>query len=515
VTSNLESALREIRSTSTVHTIWADAICIDQSNNNERADQVRLMGLIYRKAVRVHVWLGYQGITADAKSDAVHAVDLIRRLAQSSHITPSSPVGQYDDTPLKDRTDSLADIEDWQWMCLYHLLQRPWFWRTWVVQELGLSRDALFHCGQASFTRIELDGFIAFLDTKKPGLQQTYSLRLRLLRLTDFYSETHDDGRGVTSRSLSDMFLEILDRARGLQCSDARDRIYAFLGHPAAFSLEAKADNLHSQPRSLVDTLATDYHPSYTHRQLYIEFAATMIHDFDAGFDILNRIFHNAQTLEERYPSWVPRWDLGSEPSSFDSLDYYYASADLQHTSMVIIPPSTECTKHRLRLKARRLASIAHTCTSSSVLDLLDIFIPKLAEASWTDFVNVEALSSDLIAFAITLTAGLRSESLTTVDFADEHVERHMHDFSAFVRHEESQDALLQRSKSTELYAVHLRRAIWKRAVFRTTNGRLGMGSRVMRQGDEVWLPMGSRTPFVFRPVREHGGGFKILGQAY
>jgi hypothetical protein len=37
---------------------WIDALCINQSNVVERNHQVRQMGVIYSKAVRVDVWLG-------------------------------------------------------------------------------------------------------------------------------------------------------------------------------------------------------------------------------------------------------------------------------------------------------------------------------------------------------------------------------------------------------------------------------------------------------------------------
>jgi hypothetical protein len=38
--------------------LWADAICIDQTNDAERSSQVRLMDQTYRDAVCVSVWLG-------------------------------------------------------------------------------------------------------------------------------------------------------------------------------------------------------------------------------------------------------------------------------------------------------------------------------------------------------------------------------------------------------------------------------------------------------------------------
>lgn len=47
VTVNLEAALRYIRRANEAVTIWADALCIDQSNNSEKAQQVAMMGSIY------------------------------------------------------------------------------------------------------------------------------------------------------------------------------------------------------------------------------------------------------------------------------------------------------------------------------------------------------------------------------------------------------------------------------------------------------------------------------------
>jgi hypothetical protein len=38
--------------------LWIDAICINQSDNEEKSQQVRLMGEIYSKAEVVRVWLG-------------------------------------------------------------------------------------------------------------------------------------------------------------------------------------------------------------------------------------------------------------------------------------------------------------------------------------------------------------------------------------------------------------------------------------------------------------------------
>jgi hypothetical protein len=48
ITANLDSALRHIRDATRVRRVWADAICINQRDNEEKAQQVRQMGEVYR-----------------------------------------------------------------------------------------------------------------------------------------------------------------------------------------------------------------------------------------------------------------------------------------------------------------------------------------------------------------------------------------------------------------------------------------------------------------------------------
>ena len=65
ITESLYTALRDLRIWREPRIIWADAICINQDDDVERAEQVRYMGEIYENAERVIVWLG----EADQHSD--------------------------------------------------------------------------------------------------------------------------------------------------------------------------------------------------------------------------------------------------------------------------------------------------------------------------------------------------------------------------------------------------------------------------------------------------------------
>ena len=55
---NLFAFLKVLRSTNDVRVLWADAICIDQSDVGERNQQVAIMRDIFKEAERVLSWLG-------------------------------------------------------------------------------------------------------------------------------------------------------------------------------------------------------------------------------------------------------------------------------------------------------------------------------------------------------------------------------------------------------------------------------------------------------------------------
>jgi hypothetical protein len=106
VTLNLHAALSHLRDRSFERIIWVDAVCIDQTNSEERKKQVQLMAKIYSKAHRVIVWLG------KGSADTIGALEDIHLAAN------------------EERTErSKKEINQ---QAILNLLQRPWFQRIWV-----------------------------------------------------------------------------------------------------------------------------------------------------------------------------------------------------------------------------------------------------------------------------------------------------------------------------------------------------------------------------------------------
>jgi hypothetical protein len=58
ITINCEIALRSLRPWFRSRKIWVDAICIDQTSDLDKTQQIRMMPEIYSKAEQVVIWMG-------------------------------------------------------------------------------------------------------------------------------------------------------------------------------------------------------------------------------------------------------------------------------------------------------------------------------------------------------------------------------------------------------------------------------------------------------------------------
>lgn len=58
ITPNCASALRRLRKSRRVRPFWIDAVCINQSDTQERNAQVAVMGDIFKNSAWVFAWLG-------------------------------------------------------------------------------------------------------------------------------------------------------------------------------------------------------------------------------------------------------------------------------------------------------------------------------------------------------------------------------------------------------------------------------------------------------------------------
>ena len=123
ITANLTQALCRFRNISLPITLWVDAICINQDDDEERSQQVEKMQDVYSHAREVYIWLGPE----DDRSPMVMAV-------LEAHQKKAKTPGFH----VRDHFDGNAP----EWQAVKDWLLRPWFWRVWTIQEARLAKSA-------------------------------------------------------------------------------------------------------------------------------------------------------------------------------------------------------------------------------------------------------------------------------------------------------------------------------------------------------------------------------------
>ncbi|KAK4982010.1 hypothetical protein LTR50_007854 [Elasticomyces elasticus] len=142
ITPKLAECLPYLRLPTEPRTLWVDAICINQQDLEERKHQVQRMANIYKMAKRVVVWLGPR------ENDSTLALRTLESLATKIDV-------DWDTWTMKSSSQEISELHwgdlDQQFPYQAHtktalkaILDRPWFQRLWVQQEIRLANDAIF-----------------------------------------------------------------------------------------------------------------------------------------------------------------------------------------------------------------------------------------------------------------------------------------------------------------------------------------------------------------------------------
>lgn len=137
ISRNLLSAFRAFGGCPSLQTpewVWVDFLCINQKDDAEKAVQIAVMDLIYKKAKIVTIWTG----TGDTRTQ-----DSLKTLEKCGCMIARCP-------PIHSMDYVMSLSGDPQWTGLNALFRREWFTRSWVIQEVLLARKPRLVCGTTS-----------------------------------------------------------------------------------------------------------------------------------------------------------------------------------------------------------------------------------------------------------------------------------------------------------------------------------------------------------------------------
>ena len=365
ITQNLFEGLLRLRADAwpSPRRLWVDVVCINQSDVEERSQQVAQMGAVYKCARRTVVWLG-EGETAQEDLNMLQIAECYKQATDPSHILGThvwrGPHGEelsicsvqlYEYGLAGDPPRVTDDVAIRAKPILHSVVKtftRRYFSRRWIFQELWNSSQSTIRAYWGPCHRALADLFditFAVLDLSKDcerRLEHASAVELEgwMYPSLSQVHRTLDLVFAQRADTPSDMLPHALQRCSYMECSEPRDRLYSLLSLDSNFGI------------------VPDYNLSIA--DVCIQLARRMVQsDHQVPF-LLSSCRQEGHT-NSNLPSWVP--DLqGYSRGVSDALgpDFKHLNSRISDNNVLTLSPylygivvSVEGPEAYLRIKLR------------------------------------------------------------------------------------------------------------------------------------------------------------------
>jgi hypothetical protein len=512
VTTNLRDALYTLRHPYNVKMLWADAICINQNDINERGYQVGQMSQIYASAVRVLVWLNLPKSKVHSFEDMFNVEFETSTVRLHSSVNRASQLLQKHVARLEDPNFRVEDMDSDIGLittAFGQLFESPWFTRLWVVQEVGMAKSVVAMIGDATINFVDLIRFIIRLEKRTLLMDQ---LGLFIAGKANVFTTFPARSRELSGEVDDDWdFLELMEVTRAQKASDPRDYVYALLGHPCA-SIQC------------IPIMQPSYNKSVN--DVFFEVAMKML-DLDGSLRMLSAVHHHKEdSFNKKVQTWIPEWSRDAYVLSLGVYrDHLY---DVTYDASAGLPSKWELVslQRSLRVHGFIFGTVDECIQTVEPAKVDGVAVQKQMEKLLIAVFmfkkrQTHSPSENLSDQGQTITAGFRNDSPKqfTADFAAFRIhlmqEAHIQDptiiNSLAPEGKPALKALAKAGSVDEIYWAATRFCMG-RTLFSTQSRMIGLGPRILCKGDVCCVLFGAPVPFVLRPVEE---GFRLVGEAY
>jgi hypothetical protein len=496
ITKSLHDALMAIRLKSATRTIWVDALCINQLDILERNHQVQLMSHIYSGATRVIVWLG------DEDPDTGSALEMISHCANAFELS-NDPSKRLDvDSNHNHLPHGISSLSDPRWKALGNFLLRPWFKRAWVVQEVALANEVIFHCGTITISWEQV--LKAMMGIFSMDLGDLVTNENESIICLHFYQRAYALSRSYLGNKSDILRLEVLLLAEGARlASDDRDKVFAFLG----LANDVQSSNI---PSGM--SIHADYGKGVS--EVYVEITRKVIEHYQS-LTILAAAGLPVEPGSHKVPSWV--CDRSLKPRA----NVFMSPAAKQQFSACDAPANCRFTPDQKGL-----------ITSGVIHDTISVIRKPYSHRDLEESIIIEwgviaglhklpVAPHDIDSFRLTLVGNFGQDGPLT-DFELESF------FPWYESISKKKSRILPWGKrpslSTDLeegrmirrFRALVHRASGWRSFFLTNGGLIGIGPATAAAGDLVCVVEGATVPLILRRGKgDEGGKFQFVGESY
>lgn len=398
-----------------------------------------------------------------------------------------------------------------RWECLEDLTNRPWFSRTWVIQEIALASKATLFCGEF---RLDWSIFLS-------ALQWLVHTRSSVSFQSDINLSMHIAVVQGDPNKSDEVLMSLLNFCREFDANDPRDKVYGLLGHPALRGFLLTRDQIEPDHSKSVADVFKD---------------VAMIGLLqDRSLAVLSYIRRKQWSSPENdcLPSFVPRWDG-------DDSQYRCLSEDqTAFGTATCIEPDFQVSPCGNILEVRgcvfdvvtRYTDILEFNEESMWFDFYrdldsDEASGKLMKRVWETLrhsPNSEYPSGcsehEALGFAVTASCNDNASTSSSI----------LADYSSFILEtlveagRVTSDSMGQNGEYDNIVAaaeggdlvqfgVKATPACMERRLFRTSKGYFGLGSPFLESGDLICILFGTRTPFI---LRKKDDAFGLIEDCY
>jgi Heterokaryon incompatibility protein (HET) len=489
------------------------------------------MAQIYKHGLRTLIWLGptWDDSGVDA---AISAIKDANRyvLSQYNNMDKSRDRSPYNTMHRIPAPGWILTSRNDQFLQVKKLLSKSWFYRVWVLQEVGVSSRVIAFCGQHSInfsevvlfadvyngthifrsqsngesgkeeTMLECCSLISWAFSAVFSTYQTFAHWLNELPLLHKIATYQCQ---LSQNRLPQTFLvcDILHTTRRFLASDPRDHLYAFLGHPAIGNI---LDPDH--------TLELD--------QMHLKLSTEIVRQ-NSSLDLFCYVDNTQEDMSSSHPSWVPQWHKQCSRPVIFRHEWNCLAAFSEEQDVKIVVQGSQL--HAVGFMLDKIIDVSETVFSTDWITYGRAPGKRhIVEALWDVFSTRQKKKRRMTEFQLwssfitTLVAGsyFRSDMLCIdfIAFCRQYCDPAFYNLAirgiTSARIDDRIQADPDRFRHFASGSLH-----WQK-LFATENGLCGIAPCVLRRGDVVAMLFGCIVPLVLRPTSEKSY-YKLVGWCF
>jgi hypothetical protein len=532
----LQSALRHLRRRWRDRVLWIDALCINQRDTSERNFQVSNMSRIYHRAANVCVWLG---MDSPGSKMAMQFKDELCDIERFDKI--------HENTGTADKL-----------VALLQLLERQWFSRRWIIQEIVFARKATLHCGRDEVNWSQFATAIELLleaETASQRFSSMMKVRPDFWDGSSLFEHVNQSGAGLLVQGILFRDYKTQSGSQGplwsiehlvssltvvFDASEPRDCIYALLG--VANDVKPMP-NVRDEPRlwllaeqRITARYPVDYSKPYPEICMdFVEFCIGQSPHTHRALDIICRpwalepLRKNLSTGElDEASEFLPSWVIKASETSFKIMTHTLARKKVtrQNADSLVAPPDAARTQYaassnerfdKSKLAFKRRPNLRHYSmyVQGFIFDRVerveassqDGCIPK-EWAELADWVDLEKPPPE--AFWRTLVVNRGRDGRAPPIYYEEACWRST--IQGVIQTGAVNTSMLisnDRNSIISQFCKRVQASILNRRLIKTERGRLGLASKSVAKGDLLCVLPGCSVPVALRVLSKNLGDEK------